>query len=147
MSHGGHSLEAPSRRDRQRAGRGGPDVRACALHNKTQQATSRTQEQPRFKSNRPCGSRLSVKRRWLDQAVSIDEPKPAAASRLALVALMASCVGWLAVPFGLLLVAWAFFVAGIIVFTNLRDGRRVPRAAYATLIISVLPLPLLHGSP
>src|SRR5262245_12489218 len=80
-------------------------------------------------------------------AVSIDEPKPASASRLALVALVASCVGWIAAPFGLLLVAWAFFVAGIIVFTNLRDGRAVPRAAYATLIISVLPLPLLHGSP
>ena len=79
--------------------------------------------------------------------MSIDEPKRAGASRLAWVSLVASCVGWIAVPFGLLLVAWAFFVAAIIVFTNLRDGRPVPRAAYATLIISVLPLPLLHGSP
>jgi hypothetical protein len=71
--------------------------------------------------------------------VSIDEPKRAGASRLAWVSLVASCVGWFAVPFGLLLVAWAFFVAAIIVFTNLRDGRPVPRVAYATLIISVLP--------
>jgi len=53
----------------------------------------------------------------------------------------------LAGPSALLLVVWAFFVSLTIVITSRRDGRPVARAAYATLVLSVLPAGLLHGSP
>lgn len=74
-----------------------------------------------------------------------------AARGLAQVTLVAACIGWAAVPLAgpsaLLLVVWAFFVSLTIVITSRRDGRPVARAAYATLVLSVLPAGLLHGSP
>ena len=79
-----------------------------------------------------------------------EKAKPVATG-LSRVTLVAACVGWavvpLAGPLGLLLVAWAFFVALTVVITSRRDGRRVARAAYATIVLSVLPAGLLHGSP
>ena len=63
MRTGGHWPEAPASRDRQRAGRRGPDVRASALSNSTQQATSRAITQPRDQAHR---ARLAPERerRW-----------------------------------------------------------------------------------
>ncbi|MCB9879388.1 MAG: hypothetical protein H6835_17475 [Planctomycetes bacterium] len=76
------------------------------------------------------------------------EGSPARA--LARVSLAATCIGWgivpLVGPLGLLLVVWAFFVAATIVITCRRDNRPVARAAYATLLLSVLPAGLLHGA-
>ena len=61
---------------------------------------------------------------------------------------MVTCVaGWLTAPLGLLAVAWAVFVALVIVVTNRRDGRPVPRAAYATLLACVVCAGFCHGSP
>lgn len=72
---------------------------------------------------------------------------PPPSRRLATATLVVACVGWLTLPIGLLLVVWAMFVAGTIWVTNRRDGRPVPRAAYATFVVSCLFACLLRGSP
>ena len=63
---------------------------------------------------------------------------PPPSTKLARATLIAACVGWLTFPIGLLVVAWALFVAIVICLTNRRDGRPVPRAAYATIVLSIL---------
>lgn len=70
---------------------------------------------------------------------------------LARITFAAVCVGGVAVPlvgaWALLLVAWAFFAASVVIVTARRDGRPMARAAQATLAASVLPMSLLRGSP
>lgn len=77
-----------------------------------------------------------------------DDPQASPPStNLARATLIAACVGWLTLPIGLLAVAWAMFVAIVICLTNRRDGRPVPRAAYATIVLSILFAWFLRGGP
>jgi len=72
---------------------------------------------------------------------------PPPSTKLAWATLVATCVGWLTFPIGLLAVAWAMLVAIVICFTNGRDGRPVPRAAYATIVLSILFACIPRGAP
>ena len=117
-----------------------------SLPNSAQQLPSREETQGRG-SPSTRGSQLSA--RSVGWTTMVDEtPQAAPAStKLARAALIAACVGWLTPPIGLLAVAWAMFVAIVICLTNRRDGRRVPTAAYATIVVSILFACLLRGGP
>ena len=78
----------------------------------------------------------------------VDQPQePPPSTKLARAALIAAFLGWLTFPIGLLAVAWALFVAIVICLTNRRDGRPVPRAAYATIVLSILFAFIPRGAP
>jgi hypothetical protein len=63
-----------------------------------------------------------------------EEPDPKRNDRVGSIVLWIAVVGCATLPFGVLLLAFSFFVSLVMVVADARDGRKVTRRAVASML-------------